>query len=99
MNKFPIELKAENKDNFKSLNYKRLEKKFRNDIYEFLLDRKDETEYFALEFDKKYDKEETHKIFWKVKEELEILGWKTKLSYGDTGWFIYSTELAPKNCW
>ena len=111
MNKFPAELNVENKDKFRSFNYKRLEKKFRNDIYEFLLNRKDikdkdgkyigkdETEYFTLEFDKKYDKEETHKIFWKIKEELESLGWKTKLSYGDTGLFIYSTENPPKNCW
>ena len=32
-------------------------------------------------------------------KELEELGWKCKLSYGQTALFIYSTENPPPSCW
>lgn len=33
-----------------------------------------------------------------IQEELHTNGWKTKLSFGDTGLFIF-IENQPTNCW
>lgn len=32
-------------------------------------------------------------------KEIEYIGWKTKLTYGNTAMFIYSTENPPANCY
>jgi hypothetical protein len=34
-----------------------------------------------------------------IMEELTQLGWKCKLSYGDTALFIYTSENPPAGCW
>lgn len=33
----------------------------------------------------------------KIREEIHSTGWKTELSYGDTGLFIFS-NIKPKSC-
>jgi hypothetical protein len=103
MNSFPDHINVKNKDQFLLINYKRVESLFRQEIYETLLQRKDENEYIDLTtFSRKYCKNSTcmiDKISTKVRNELEYIGWKTKLSFGDTGLFIYSTENPPTSCW
>ena len=75
--------------------------KIANKIYLHLLSRNDETEYFDLDILKTYklDKAESNKILCWVEKELRAVSWKTKLGFGDTGLFIYSTDEPPTNCW
>ena len=76
---------------------------FRKEIYDTLVTRKDETVYIDLDsFSRKYccnNTKITNKILTEIIVEIHKLGWKTKLSFGDTGLFIYSTETPPINCW
>lgn len=49
-----------------------------------------ETDYFVVK--------EEHRMFVPVvRDELHKLGWKTILTYGDTGLFIFENEK-PRNC-
>jgi len=34
-----------------------------------------------------------------VADLVDNLGWKCKLSFSDTGLFVYSTENPPPSCW
>lgn len=100
MDKFPDYLNVLEKDNFKNIKYKRLENTFREDVFLHLINRKDENDYIDLDkYYSHFDKNELSKIFYKVTNEIHELGWKTKLSFGDTGLFIYSTEKPPSSCW
>ena len=106
MNKFPTEINKNNKNNFREYNSNRIIKLLRNDIYTHMLSRKEETDYFDIDkFRKIYlyndedDSNNFNKILKQVIEELNKLGWKTELSYADTGLFIYSTDEKPPNCW
>lgn len=85
-----------------------IQDKLRDAVYEFLILRKEENEYFDL--DKFQSKISEEISFGKNEFLLEIvntilipelmnLGWKCQLSFGDTGLFIYSTEEKPKSCW
>ena len=75
----------------------------RQDIYETLIKRKTENDYIDLDLVlRQYCDNNTcmlKKIIDTITEELHTLGWKTKLSFGDTGLFIYSTENPPTSCW
>lgn len=103
MNSFPSYINVNNKSSFKDINYDRVTSLFRQEIYETLLTRKDENEYIDLDtFCRKHCNKKNEmmmKILDKVSSELIILGWKTKLSFGDTGLFIYSTDEPPTSCW
>ena len=111
MNSFPTEIDIRNKDivlqpykkNFEKYNYERIIMNLRKDIYEHLISRKDENDYFDTEiFCKKfnyYDKTTFSSILKIVLEEITDLGWNTQLSFGDTGLFIFSTEEKPSSCW
>ena len=70
-----------------------LTKKLRLEIYLFLITRKSEDEYFDIN-SSLFSKE----IINKVLEELEGVGWKYALSFGDTGLFIFKDQK-PKTCW
>ena len=102
MKKFPDTLNVKNKHNFISNNYDRIISIFRVEIHDHILD-KDENEYFDLDyFSKKYldnNSKEMQKMASTIQKELQELGWKTNLSFGDTGLFIYSTEEKPSSCW
>jgi hypothetical protein len=66
------------------------------DLYLFLLSRDSEEDYFDLS--KYIEKVGDVEILQSVINNLESVGWKTSLSFGDTGLFIYTSEK-PKNCW
>ena len=103
MNSFPSHIHANNQSSFQEINYERLLALFRQEVYELLLKRKDDNEYIDLDsFAARYfNRKLTNvmKITEQVCCELKKLGWNTKLSFGDTGLFIYSTENPPRSCW
>ena len=103
MKKFPSYLRVNNKDNFLSILETKICEDLRNEILQFLLHREnDETIYFTYEdFTHKYKHilDINEKIIPKIIKELEEIGWKCKLSYGQTVMFIYSTEKEPINCY
>lgn len=73
----------------------------RKDVYELIL-KGNEDDFFSLtDFSQHYAQQaDTTREMWdQIAKELESLGWKTKLSYGDTGAFIYSTDEPPPSCW
>ena len=88
-----INLITNNQEIFVKLNLQRLCKELRQNIYIFLISRKSEEDFFDITRHTKDS--ECLEIIYK---ELEIAGWKHRLSYGDTGLFIYR-ENVPKNCW
>ena len=103
MNSFPSHIHANNQASFQDINYERLLDLFRQEVYELLLKRKDDNEYIDLDsfaarhFNRKLTT--VMKITEQVCSELKNLGWNTKLSFGDTGLFIYSTDNPPRSCW
>jgi len=98
MNSFPSEINKDNKENFNNLFNNMVSSIIREDIYRLLISRKDENEYVDL--DKYYSKYgKNRKNIDAIIMELNEIGWKTKLSFGDTGLFIYSTENPPTSCW
>lgn len=103
MNSFPNYLNPKNNNIFKDYDYDRILSLLKKEIHDFIIHRKDETDYFDLElFSRKYsyyDKINQNKMFSEIKNDLLNLGWKVKLSFGDTGLFIYSTEVPPSSCW
>ena len=103
MNSFPNSICVENKSNFPGINIDRVTSIFREEIFTTLIRRKDENEYIDLDtFSRQYcgNKSSTmNMILKKIREELHNLGWKTELSFGDSGLFIYSTDEKPASCW
>jgi len=100
MKTFPSTLSVSNKENFPDLNYERMRCYLRRDLYEHIISHTEEN-YFSLdEFNRRVgDMEMTQKMVRDLIPELERLGWHCKLSFGDTGLFVYSTSTPPKNCW
>jgi len=102
MNILPSYLHSNNIENFESHNYDRIISLLKKDIHDLLINRKDENEYFDLElFFKKheyYDKKKSEKMVICIKNDLNELGWNVKLSFADTGLFIYKDKL-PSSCW
>ena len=87
--------------NFEELNYIRLISLIRADLYELIVSRNDENEYFALDdfANRNSCSSLLSRITSQIVSELNEKGWNTKLSFGDTGLFIYSTEDKPSSCW
>lgn len=103
MKKFPEELKVENKENFGLILVDKCIKKLRQDIYSHIL-KGEENNYFSIDTwvikNYKNNLSTTQSIILEqIIPELEDLGWKCKLSFGNTGLFIYSTENPPPSCW
>ena len=111
MNKFPDHIDIRNKKpiiqpykkNFEEYNNERILELLRNEIYDHIISRKDENDYFDIDiFFRKnnyYYKENFANILKIVLDEISNLGWKTQLSFGDSAVFIYSTEEKPSSCW
>lgn len=100
MLEFPVHFKAENKEKFDELFYRRNKCYLRRDLYEHILSC-DEENYFSLEkfnTDRVKNMENTKKMVKEIMKELESRGWKCALSHGETALFIYTNER-PKSCW
>ena len=101
MKEFPSRLKPQNKDQFSSYCYNRNIAYLRKEIYELVI-KGDENSYFELDkFERHYKlkKGEIDKMSDRVSEELEELGWHVKKSFGNTGLFIFSSEVPPPSCY
>ena len=100
MREFPKHLNAKYKDKFSELNYNRMKCYIRKNLYEHLINN-EEKDYFSLDdVGGRYrlKMEIVQKIVKDLIPELEQLGWTCKLSFGETGLFIYSGDK-PVNCW
>lgn len=99
MKSFPDILTPDKKDEFKKIINERNKCYLRRDLYEHILS-SEEKEYFDIDdFCKRrnisYD---TCKLMVEgLRSELHKLGWKTDLSFGGTGMFIYAKDR-PNNC-
>lgn len=104
MKELPIILHVKNKDRFSEIYYNRVLCYLRKAVHEHVIS-KEENSCFDMEqfgrlyFNDKNRVELTKKLSVAIQEELEELGWKCKLSFGDTALFIYSTEKPPPSCW
>ena len=101
MDKFSLNIKPENKDTFSELRYEKNINILRREIHDFIIEGKEDDFFDIVIFDKRINKDmkTTKKMCEQVITDLNELGWKTKLSYGDTGLFIYSSENPPTNAW
>lgn len=82
-----------NSINFQEKRKQHILNNFRKDIYDFLISRTSEEDYMDLTSNK--DRDLCINI---IGEELSQAGWKWKLSFGDTGLFIFKEDV-PKMCW
>lgn len=101
MKDFPTNIGVKNKENFSELYYKKAIYTLRNELYEHIIS-KEENSYFEIDkFQKKYYNvpDKISEMITEVIHELNLLGWNCKLSYGGTALFIYSTEKPPPSCW
>jgi len=100
MKYFPDTISPENESLFPEIFKKRLTCYLRRDIFEFLLSRNSEQEFFDLDFFfQKFanGKKLMEELGKKMCLELEQLNWKTKMYYGGTAIFIFKNE-PPVNC-
>ena len=100
MKEFPKHLDVKYKEKFAEINYKRIKCYLRKSLYEHIINH-EEKDYFSLDsFSSKFEisLDITQKLVDDMIQELEKLGWKCKLSFGNTGLFIYS-DKKPANCW
>jgi len=101
MKQFPNTLTPLKKSTFKDTIKERVLEALRESVYSHML-KDDENDFFDLDkFNKNVKNMELtkHLINTYIIPELNELGWKTRLSYGDTGLFIFSTEDKPRSCW
>ena len=103
MRHFPEIISPKNKKKFPEYKYNRVLCYLRRDLYEHILEN-NENNYFDLDqFYRKYkyknNTDVISKMTGQIIKELQQLGWKCKLSFGDTGLFIYSSDKPPPSCW
>ena len=101
MNEFSNKINVKNIDNFPKLLFELNLKYLRKAITENILLGNEEN-YFDLEKFKNEFKQSFDDILSMIEiinTELDILGWNTKLAYGKTALFIYSTQDSPSNCY
>ena len=87
---FVMKVKNITPDSYKEL----LLSKLREEVYAFLLSRKDEDEYY--DFFSKTDLEK--ELISVITEELEQAGWKQQIGFGGSALFVFTDEV-PKTCW
>ena len=101
MKEFPKKISVDNKSNFPDFLFNRNLAYLRREITENVL-KGNEENYFDLEqFKTSFNLtiETITSMVETVRIELGDLGWNTKLSFGKTALFIYSTEEPPSNCY
>lgn len=100
MKEFPKHLNAKYREKFPELHYNRTKCYMRKSIYEHVISHESKDYYSLDEFNQSFhiSMEMTQKIVKELIIELEHLGWTCKLSFGDTGLFIYTGDK-PENLW
>lgn len=68
--------------------------KLREEVYVFLLSRKDDDDYYDF-----FNKSELEKeLMVVIGKELEQAGWKQQLGFGGSALFVFKGE-PPRTCW
>ena len=101
MKEFSKKLIPENKLKFSNFLFERRLAYLRRDITENILLNNEEI-FFDLEQFRNchsMSTDDISKMSSIIIKEIEHIGWKTKLTYGNTAMFIYSTEQPPPNCY
>lgn len=80
-----------------------MEKELRDDIASFMLRRKGEEDFYDVcplfrKWKGSNAEQFSKEIISRITKEIEDSGYKTALSFGGTGLFIYTNEK-PLNCW
>ena len=103
MNCFPEKTNVKYKDEYSSIYFDMKLNDFRRDIFNFLITRDDENDYYDVDDwcrdNIKKNTEMMSSFVDTITSELTDLGWKCKTSFNDTGLFIYSTVDPPRSCW
>lgn len=104
MENLPNWLRPTNSHLFLQRNIERLVPILREQIFVLLITRDTEEDYFDLELARRSNApnvpiENLQNCLEPILRELRELGWNTRLSFGNTGLFIYSTEQPPRICW
>ena len=102
MDSFGQELSVLNKCNFNDIFREKSLKKLRKSIYNFMLDRKGENDFFDIDtFNRRYIKNisMTNDIVNIVVNELVDLGWSTHIGFGGTGLYVYSSVELPQGAY
>ncbi len=106
MRNFLEKISPKNKNSFLEFKRERLGCYLRQHVHENIISRKSESDYICLDiFVSKLNSNtgmsveisDVSDIIPKICKELQDLGWKTALSFGNTGLFIYENER-PNNC-
>jgi|SRR5690606_8463501 len=97
MNQFPECISESNRKQFPQLLEEKIIQKLREEIIDTVL-QDDCTNFYDISAFKYSSYKNIKDLIKIIMKELEELGWKTKLSYGDTALFIY-TGAMPVNCW
>jgi hypothetical protein len=98
---FPSILNVKNNKNFEKIHYTRTLCYLRRDIYNHIISH-EENNYFDLgKFNENNHKDMkiSLEMIRTIIKELTDLGWKCKLSFGETALFIYSSDKTPASCW
>lgn len=98
MESFNEDISPSNKDNFTNTWRNRICQRLRKHIYNFILGRKNEKDFFDIDiFNRSYVKDFSliEDIVNDIVKELNNLGWNTYIGFGGTGLYIYSSEELP----
>ena len=96
-NVFIEKLKSFDEDNKEEEMYLLLSNLLRDDIYRFLIFREDDNDFFDLTLLKRKYKELIIRPLNDVMNDLNSSGFKTQLSYGGSGLFIFKGDV-PSLC-
>ena len=90
------EILSASKDDLIELRFRTTLKALREQIITHLMSRRNEDDYFNLDAFTRHGNFKT--LVETVRSEIESSGWKTELSFNDTGLFIFKNEK-PRTCW
>lgn len=101
MNNIPNYMNVNNKHMFSQIHNEKMTSLFREHIVLHML-KGEENDYFDTDkWCREYldnNCEQMEIILEKIIDELTMLNWKCKLSFGGTGLFIYSSDTQPPSC-
>lgn len=101
MREFPDYLTPEYKGSFEDVLFQTRLRLLRREIYNLVI-KGDENQYFSIDTyarNRGISMKDMMRLIDIVSGELRDKGWKTKLSFGNTGLFIYSTKDPPRSCY
>ena len=102
MDNFTTEMfNVKNKNEFSTMLFTLNLDKLKTSVFEFLLRRKSEEEFYDLESFTNHNGcgGGMKTMIEVVSHDLKELGWNLQIAFGGTGLYIYSTPEPPSTCW